>query len=336
MKYHDSIDKAEKLSAIALQQLQVWHLPASPINFAVSYEYAVGKNIQLIAQIKQQLSLGRKLDSFFFTELYQLYVLNQSSLRDELVSDLDTVLTNSQHHGKQSANYAEGLVSKIDSNLIALRSEDKVRINNAVDQIEKASRSFKQKQKQLAKQLAVTQKQSKALQEELTQVQNEIYLDPLTGLYNRKALNKHLDAWTKDDPNKQISAIVATVDQMPIVTEKFGQLLGDVLLSKIANKVGSYVDGSGLPVRSSHDEFLILLPEVERSIAVEIAEKIRQGVEKLRFVSSKSGVRLPKMTISLGVNDFTLAQNVDAVINYTRTMVTDLQRDSQNQVAVAN
>ena len=159
MKYHDSIDKAEKLSAIALQQLQVWHLPASPVNFSVSYEYAVGKNTSLIAQIKQQLSLGKKLDGFFFTELYQLYVLNQSSFRDELVSDLDNLVESTQRQGKQSANYANGLLNQIDNNLPSLRSEDKRRVEKAIEQIEKASKSFKQKQKQLSKQLAATQKQ---------------------------------------------------------------------------------------------------------------------------------------------------------------------------------
>ena len=55
-------------------------------------------------------------------------------------------------------------------------------------------------------------------------------------------------------------------------------------------KQGSYVGESGLPVRSAGDEFLILLPDVERNIAGEIAKKIKQGVEKLRFVNS--GLRM--------------------------------------------
>ena len=214
-------------------------------------------------------------------------------------------------------------------------SNNRHKITSAIQEIEKASRSFKQKQQQLSKQLLISKKHSLSLQNELAEVKKEIYLDPLTGLYNRKALNKHIDQWTNEDPNKNIAAIVVNIDQLTQVSNKFGSLISDVLLSKIANKVGSYVGESGLPIRSGHDEFLILLPEVERNIAGEIAEKIRQGVEKLRFVSSKSGVRLPKMTISMGVNSFKVSQNAHTVINYTRSLVTDLQRSGQNRITIA-
>ena len=168
----------------------------------------------------------------------------------------------------------------------------------------------------------------------MNEVKKEIYLDPLTGLYNKKALSKHLETWRTEDPNKPIAAIVISIDQLELVNDKFGSLISDVLLSKIAHKVGSYVGDSGLPVRSGHDEFLILLPEIERNIAGEIAEKIRQGVANLRFVSSKSGVRLPQMTISMGINDFRLNQKVQTVLNHTRSLVMDMQRNSQNQITV--
>ncbi|MEO9509434.1 MAG: hypothetical protein ABJG28_09615, partial [Nonlabens ulvanivorans] len=59
-------------------------------------------------------------------------------------------------------------------------------------------------------------------------------------------------------------------------------------------------------------------PEVDESVANEIGEKIKEGVAKLRFVSSRTGVRLPQMTISVGVNNFKASQNVNAVISKTR------------------
>lgn len=295
-----------------------------------------GKNTALISQIKQQFSLGKKLDSYFLEELYQLYILGQGSFRDEIITEIDGLIADVQTNSKNSINYSNSLINKIDANVVDLKSQNQQKIAHAIKQIEKASRSFKQKQQQLTKQLVISQKQSASLKSELEEVKKEIYLDPLTGLYNRKALNKHLDMWSKEDPNKSISAIVVNVDQLQLVNQKFGSLISDVLLSKIANKVGSYVGDSGLPVRSGHDEFIILLPDVERPIASEIAEKIRQGVEKLRFVSSKSGVRLPQMTISMGVNEFRLSQNAQSIINYTRSLVTDMQRSGHNQITVAS
>jgi diguanylate cyclase len=169
------------------------------------------------------------------------------------------------------------------------------------------------------------------LQIELADIRKNIYLDPLTGLYNRKAMSKHLEEWFKEDPSKEIAAIVININQFTGVTNKFGSLISDVLLTKIADKVGSYVDDSGLPVRSAGDEFLILLPDIDRNIAQEIADKIRQGVEKMRFISSKSGIRLPQLTVSTGVNHFKASENVNMVINRTRKAMTEIYKKVSNQ-----
>lgn len=335
MNHHDSIKQADKKLALAIKQLQLWHLPATPMNYSVSYEFINGKNSALISQIKQQLSLGKKLDNYFIQEIFQLHILGQSSFRDEIITDIDELIDNTQQTSQRSVAHANGLIKKIDANVDALKSNNQHKINHAINEIEHASKSFKQKQIKLTKQLLASKEQSLALKNELEEVKKEIYLDPLTGLYNKKALDKHIEQWTHENPHQHVAAIVINVDQLAAVNQKFGSLISDVLLSKIANKVGSYVGESGLPVRAGHDEFLILLPEVERSIASEIAEKIRQGVEKLRFVSSKSGVRLPQMTISIGVNDFQLTQNTRSIINYTRSLVTDMQRSGHNRITVA-
>ncbi len=336
MKYHDSIEQADNKLALAIKQLQLWHLPASPINYAVSYEYVTGKNTALIAQIKQHFSLGKKLDNYFIEELYQLYILGQGKFRDEIITEIDDLINDVQQSSEHNVNFSNSLIKKIDDNITGLKSHNREHIATAILQIEKAALSFKQKQKQLAQQLVISKQQSQSLKKELADVKKEIYLDPLTGLYNRKALNTHLETWSKENPNKQIAAIVISIDQLSQINQQCGALISDVLLAKVANKVSSYVGDSGLPVRAGQDEFLILLPDVERSAAGEIAEKIRQGVEKLRFVSSKSGMRLPQMTISTVVNDFKLSQNVQTILNYTRTLVMDMQRSGSNKLMVAN
>jgi len=336
VKYHDSIKQADQKLALALKQLQLWHLPATPINYAVSYEFIIGKNKRLIELVKQQLSSGKKLDNFFIEEIYQQIILGQSSLRDEIITDIDDLITGVQQSHKQTSRSMNDFISKVDSNVVNFRSNDPQKINLALAQIEKASLRFKKQQHHLAKQLVASKKQSVSLQNELEEVKKEIYLDPLTSLYNKKALNKHVETWSKEDPNKQVSAIVINVDQLHEVQQKFGALISNVLLSKIAGKVSSYVDDSGLPIRTGNDEFLILLPEVEQPIAAEIAEKIRQGVEKLRFVSSKSGVRLPQMTISMGVNNFRLSQNIHSIIDKTRTLVNDMQLSRYNEITIVN
>ncbi|MBA6357011.1 MULTISPECIES: GGDEF domain-containing protein [unclassified Colwellia] len=326
MKYHDSIKQAELKMNMAVKQLQRWFLPVSPINYSVSYEYINKKNILLNTAIENKLATGKKLDDFFIEENYRQFILGQSKFRDELIDDLDDVVTHVEKNSQKSSQSINKLITTLDSNISDLQSADKEKIVVAVNSIRQASKAFKLHQQKFAEHISFTRKKTQALKVELKEVREEIYMDPLTGLYNRKAMSKHLDLWLTEDPSRQVAAIVVCVDQISEVNLQFGHLISDVLLSKIASKVSSYVDGSGLPIRSGGDEFLILLPDIDKESAREIASKITHGVEKLRFVSSKSGIRLPQMTLSTGVDTFNIAENASSILKKSRLLLPDLYK----------
>ncbi len=336
MKYHDSIVQAEQKMHAAIKQLQLWHIPATPINYSVSYDYVNKTSKPLNHAIEKQLTTGKKLDNFFLEELYRQYVLGQSALNAELIDDLDEVLVDLHDNSKKSTHCTERLVNQLDDNISHLKSTNKREIFTAIKQIRQATQQFKIEQQQLAERLLVSQQSTDALRTELDDVKKEIYLDPLTGLYNRKAMAKHLDIWLSKDPNKHVAAIIVNIDHFSKMHSQLGPLISDVLLTKVANKINSYVGESGLPVRSAGDEFLILLPDVERNVAGEIAEKIRQGVEKLKFISSKSGARLPQMTLSIGVSDYNVATSAHSIITKTRQLIDNITNNMTNHVHVAD
>ena len=316
--------------------MQLWHIAATPINYAVSYGYLNKHSKSLNGAIEKQLASKKKLDNFFLEDMYRQYILGQSAFRGELIDDLDEVLVELQSNSQQSTLNTQRLVTELDENIASLKSTDRSEIFNAIKQIRLTTQQFKLEQEKLAKKLQSSQQSTAALRVELDDVKKEIYLDPLTGLYNLKAMNQHLELWLSNDPNKQVAAIVINIDQFTQMNESLGPLISDVLLTKIANKVSSYVGQSGLPVRTAGDEFLILLPDVKRIVAGEVAEKIRQSVEKLRFITSKSGTRLPKMTLSIGVSDYPVATSANNIINQTRVLINDNANKRTNHVNIAN
>jgi len=334
MKHHDSIAQADKKLTQSIEQLRQWNLAATPINYAVSYEYITGKNQALYSAIKQQIASEKPLDNFFLEEVYREYVLGQSKFRDEIVTDLDDLITQVEKNNRRSSSSANGLINTLDTSINAIQSDDKRKVKIAISKLRKASHQFKAQQEKLADQLKQSQRQASNLRSELEGMRKEIYLDPLTQLYNRKAMNQHLEIWHSENPDRHISALVINLDYFAKFSQRFGPLIGDVLLSKVAKKVSSYVTNSGLPVRSGGDEFLILLPDVDTGIATEIAEKIRQGVEKLRFVSSKSGVRLPPMTVSIGITGFRVTKNINTVIQQARQTL-NLKAKHQTNLVIA-
>jgi len=335
LKHHDSIAQAEVKMSKALKQLAKWQLSATPINYAIAYEYISDKNVPLITKIDQTLFNQQHLDTFIIEELYQQFILGQSEFRDEIFEEVEAVTDNVKDSCLNSTVKSQHFIEVIENNVGTLSSTNKEQQQQAISTLKKAAISFKQEQQKLAQELLSVQRKAKALSQEFAAARKEIYLDPITRLYNKKALNKHFETWVTETPERQIAAVVINVDHFKEFNERFGSLIGDVILSKIANKVSNYVGESGLPVRTGNEEFLILLPDVEMNIASEIAEKIRQGVEKLRFISSKSGVRLPKMTISLGVSEFQRRESLNALLKRTKKALFSAQDAGRNQVAIA-
>lgn len=331
MKYNDSIAQANAKMTLATKQLVLWALAANPVNYTICYEYVSG-NAELCKKINLYLANKQTLDSFFMEELFQTYILQQGNFRDGIIDDMDNVLVSINRNCQLSSNSVNGFIAQLDHDVVALQSKNPAALAQVVAHIKKATTELKEKQQEVIQNIKASMAQTDSLKIEIEAIKKEIYFDPLTGLYNRKALNQHLDTWYLEDPDKIVATLIISIDHFAELNKKFGHLVGNVLLAKVAKKVASYVGESGLPVRTSGNEFLILLPGIEQHIAVEIADKIRQGVEKLRFISNKTGVRLPPMTISLGLHELTAKENIDLILQKSRNSLQKFQAHNSNKV----
>ena len=334
MKYNDSIKQANKKMTLVVELLQKWSLPADPIHFAVSYAFVSKSYPAMNKSIFQQINANKTLDEFFIEDLYQRYILKQNEFREDIVSELDEVLAATQKNSNISVNSMQTFIKKLDSSVANIQSKDQQQIQLGVKQIKQAADTLKIQQQKLANQLLKVKKQSNSLRAELDEVRQKMFVDPLTGLYNRKAMGKHIDTWFKNEPNKQIAAIVMNVDNFDVFNQKFGLLIGNVVLSKVAQKISSYVNDSGFPVRTGGDEFFILLTDVQKSTAAEIADKIKNGIKKLCFKSSKTGVSLPKINISLAIDEIKNPENIDLIIQRSRQILQRKIEDDEQQIVI--
>lgn len=321
--------------ALVIQLLDEWTLPINPLNYTIGYHYLDKGDEALTKDVDNYIKLQQQLDSFFLDEMFRQHILGQSKFRDDLIEDLDNVLSAVSKECQHSSSHVDYFLADLDENIELLKSKNSHAIKQSINNIYKATNQLKVSQLQVVESIDKHKEETVKLKAELDEIRQELFMDPLTGLYNKKALDKHIETWITENPKQHISAIVVHIDHFNVLTKKFGQLIGNVLLSKVAKKVSSYVDESGLPVRSGNEEFLILLPGVEQNIASEIAEKIRQGVERLRFINSKTGMRLPPMTISLGVNEFQINRNIQGLLASTRIMIRQFQQKNQNKVVTA-
>lgn len=320
MKYHDSIKTADNIMVLAVAQLKKWQLAINPINYAVTYEYYKKNNTLLIDLIERELKVNNSLNNFFMENLFKDQLLEQSKFREDIVNDLSKLLVISQKNNQQSSLGAQILIKELDNNIPLLLSDDKFHVNSAITALQQATDSFKQQQAQLAEQLVQSQQQNEKLSGELAQVRQEMNIDPVTGLFNQKAMISHIESWQQEE-QCSITAIMVKVVDFNYLTQMFGVLFSDVILAKIASKVASYVNDSGLPVRLAYDEFILLLPNINTDVANEIGNKISQSISKMRFVSAKSAVEIPQMAISFNTRQKQNNESFDEFIETIKAKV---------------
>jgi diguanylate cyclase (GGDEF)-like protein/PAS domain S-box-containing protein len=127
----------------------------------------------------------------------------------------------------------------------------------------------------------------------------EAVRDPLTGLYNRRHLDRVLAADLASRPRTgQLAVLVADVDHFKAVNDRFGHAAGDRVLTAVADTLAGAVRDGDTAARLGGEEFVLVLPGAGREQALERAERIRRAVAAGRLVLDGEGVAV---TVSIGV-----------------------------------
>ena len=122
-------------------------------------------------------------------------------------------------------------------------------------------------------------------------------LDPLTGLFNRGALEQRLAEIEGQpcDPERGLSQamLLCDIDHFKRVNDQLGHAAGDSVLCEVAETMRSSLRAGDSIYRVGGEEILVILPGASRTDAIKVAERLRQAVRARRPV----GVRV---TISIG------------------------------------
>jgi len=109
--------------------------------------------------------------------------------------------------------------------------------------------------------------------------------DDLTGLFNRRYLNRALEAEfiRAIRYKRNFSVLLLDIDRFKAINDSYGHSFGDAVLIKVAFLIRGCLRGCDMVARYGGDEIAILLPETAKPKAKEIAEKLRRLIEGTCF-----------------------------------------------------
>jgi len=129
--------------------------------------------------------------------------------------------------------------------------------------------------------------------------------DPLTGLYNRRQLEKRLDEELSRSRRQRLgfSLLLIDLDNFKTYNDLCGHLAGDRALQKTASLLQASAREMDVVTRYGGEEFCVLLPGTAKKESLFVAERIRRGIENEPFAREKELPR-GRLTTSVGVASF--------------------------------
>ncbi len=125
--------------------------------------------------------------------------------------------------------------------------------------------------------------------------------DPLTGLYNRRYAIPHISrvADRARQQKRPYALLLADLDFFKSVNDAHGHTAGDAVLVTLAQRLKDNLRAADLISRWGGEEFLVAMPDADRTAAKRTAERLCQIMAR-QPVSLPGGDRLT-VTLSIGV-----------------------------------
>lgn len=315
----DEVKTTTTIAKRVIPHMAQWKVPLTPENYHLWFEYSIGSNEGLTSDINELIASGKPFSSKVNKALYDKHFGNEHDKR--LVEQVqketqkifkrivdDILITNEStsdysHKLKQYFQKLDGAKALSDVQYV---------VKDIISDTHQMAESTRHLQDRLEE--ATTQAES--LRQQLKKTEKEALIDALTGLHNRKALDRRAkdlyDAFQKD--GTCFSVIILDIDSFKRFNDKYGHKTGDEVLQIVGSVLHDNIKGRDFPARYGGEEFVVLLPTTTVNNACIVAEQIRKNISGQKLKVIKTGESLGNITVSLGVSEINSGDTLDSVI----------------------
>ena len=125
--------------------------------------------------------------------------------------------------------------------------------------------------------------------------------DPLTGLFNRRYLQESLgrEMARSKRRNLPLAVMMFDLDHFKAFNDNYGHAAGDAVLVAFGRLLGNSFRSEDIACRLGGEEFILIMPEMEVSVARRRAQELIDATAALTILHE--GQTLPPITTSVGV-----------------------------------
>jgi diguanylate cyclase (GGDEF)-like protein len=159
--------------------------------------------------------------------------------------------------------------------------------------------------------------------------------DPLTALYNRRALDLRApQLLAQVSPAQPGALLLIDIDNFKLVNDLYGHTAGDRLLIALSEMIRAVVPQGALAARLGGDEFVILLHKASTQQIVELGSRLR---EQFQQTTSATFTTPAPVTLSIGANLFDQPpENLTALIEQGDTTLYETKRGGRDSIRLVD
>ena len=165
-------------------------------------------------------------------------------------------------------------------------------------------------------------------QDILARLYQERSTDPLTGLWNRRAIYEHVSE-IKTASHYQHAIILCDIDHFKKINDLYGHHVGDLALKHTSKLLSYKLRHHDRISRLGGEEFLIILEDTSKTTAIHIAERLRKTIEDHPL--SYQGMQI-QLSVSFGVTTFTHEQEFKHVLQLCDSLLYQAKKLGRNKV----
>ena len=303
MAYKETSDRAAKLAAKAMEQMETLQLPPYPDNYEVWYAYHGDLDADLSRQLKAMLDNADEFDPKAYRDIKQAFLGEETTkiLRNasdgveamiaSALTSIDAASTNARDYGDKLADFSGGLDDA---------SKDDIR--SLVGKVLADTREVIARNASLENELKEAGEKIEKLRDSLDDARRVSETDGLTDLPNRRAFDLGLEAEMERARHDRtpLTLLIADVDHFKKFNDAYGHRVGDEVLKLVGRVLRSLVKGRDKPARYGGEEFCILLPTTDLKGAAAVAEQVRKAISAKALKSARTGQNYGQITLSLG------------------------------------
>jgi diguanylate cyclase len=332
------IDYAASLAGRSVELMAKNEIPATPANFTLWFNFALGTIPRLNKTIYALLANKRKFDRSVNKGLYDTFVKQQVGALGgvEIPTEINSIIANARDH----------LAVAISDNRSQIQALDQV--SSDLDRGQDAAVAIKRLQSELhdatsraartEARLAESSAELAKIKESLAEAELRSKTDALTGIANRHMLDQHLRSSliSAMEHGTPLSVFMLDIDHFKQFNDRHGHQVGDQVLRLVASVLRSCVRDRDLAARYGGEELIAILAGTELEECRDVAERVRAKISGAKITKRATGEDIGAVTVSIGVAQFVPGEAADTLIRRCDVALYEAKKQGRNRTVVAD